>query len=206
MASNKATAKRQNQHNQQNGNSVVKPQWAQAQMRLDPYQMPQRVAFDRASINPRAASVAVTLDSKGAVMKRELECGLPLSLALPTRSFEGVAARAFENSDGSTTVTLELFHRDNELSVPLCVSDEVEETACDWHSWARALNLPMLMIDEAGNANVVKDAGLVAAPTPTARRRRVTSIKYRPNFLRRRKTGIVGEVVKLNAREIIART
>ena len=201
MAANKATAGERDQNN----NNAARPDWASKQMHVDPYQLPQKVAYDRASINPRAAAVDVTLDSKGAVMKRELECGLPLSLALPARAFEGVAARAFENEDGTTTVTLELRHADSELSVPLCVSEAVEDAACDWHSWARALKLPMLMIDEAGNANLVKDAGLTVSQAPSPRRRRVTSMKNRPNFLRRRKTGSVGEFRKLEANEIIAR-
>jgi len=202
MASNKATAGERNDQ----VSPVHKPVWASKNMRVDPYQLPQKVAYDRASANPRAASVDVMLDFKGAVMKRELDCGLPLSLALPARAFEGVAARAFENEDGSTTVTLELRHADSELSVPLCVSNEVEEAACDWHSWARTLNIPMLMIDEAGRANVVKEAGLYAPEAPAPRRRRVTSLKNRPNFLRRRQAGKVGPVVKLAASEIIART
>ena len=179
----------------------AKPAWAGREMRLDPYQLPQRVEYNHEGHN----AVNVTLGSNGAVMKRQLNCGLPLSMSLPSRAFEGVAARAFENEDGSTTVTLELRHSDKDLSVPLCVSDAVEDVACDWHSWARALNLPMLMIDEAGNANVVKVSGLAVDAEPAPRRRRVSSIRHRPNFLRRRKSGTVGPIERLHAREIIAR-
>ncbi|MFD0915982.1 DUF6101 family protein [Pseudahrensia aquimaris] len=183
------------------GASQIKPVWADEAMRLDPYKMPQQVSYGRA-----VDDISVTLDNKGAVMKRSLTCGLPLSIALPARAFVGVAARAYEHEDGTMTMTLELLHKDSDLSVPLCVSDDVEETACDWHSWARALGVPMVMIDAQGAQTIVKDAGILTEHTPQPRRRRISSLKHRPNFLRRRKTGVVGEVRKLEAREIIART
>ena len=182
------------------GESRSKPVWADEVLRLDPYKMPQQVSYGRASDD-----ISVTLDNKGAGMKRSLTCGLPLSIALPARAFMGVAARAFEHPDGSTTMTLELMHEDKDLSVPLCVSKDVEETACDWHSWSRALALPMIMIDAQGEQTVVKDAGLLSEHTPQPRRRRFSSLKHRPNFLRRRKIGVVGLVRKLEACEIIAR-
>lgn len=203
MASIDATAGTRNEEQQ----AVHKPHWAGEKLRLDPFQMPHKVSYERAKLLSRCMTpVDVTLDVKGATVKREMDCGLPLSLSLPAKAFQGIAARAFENNDGTTTVTLELRHADAELSVPLCVSDNMEDTACDWHSWSRALNLPMLMIDQNGEAQVVKSAGLVTETTPRPRRRRVTAMKNRPNFLRRRKAGIVGEVVRLDAREIIART
>ena len=182
------------------GASQNKPGWAHETMRLDPYKMPQQVSYGRAKDD-----ISVTLDNKGAVMKRQLSGGLPLSLALPARAFVGVAARAFEHEDGTMTMTLELLHKDADLSVPLCVSSDVEETACDWHSWARALALPMVMIDENGAQSIVKDAGLLTEQEPQPRRRRFSAIKHRPNFLRRRKAGVVGPVRRLDAREIIAR-
>ncbi|PCH47339.1 MAG: hypothetical protein COC23_02060 [Hyphomicrobiales bacterium] len=198
-----ATAGTRNEEQQ----AAQKPHWAGEKLRLDPFQMPHKVSYERAKLSSRGMTpVNVTLDVNGATMKREMDCGLPLSLSLPAKAFQGVAARAFENNDGTTTVTLELRHMDAELSVPLCVSDNMEDTACDWHSWARALNLPMLMIDQNGEAQVVKNAGLETENTPRPRRRRVTALKYRPNFLRRRKPGIVGPIVVLDAREIIART
>ena len=186
---------------------TYKPEWAGLDVRLDPYRFPQQISYERARLDQRGASdVNITLNHQGAVMKRELECGLPVSLSLPAASFEGIAAHAFENEDGTTTITLEMRHADPELTVPLCVSTELEETACDWHSWSRALGLPMLMIDEAGVAHVVKNVGVETDTSPKPRRRRVTSLKSRPNFLRRRKAGVVGPVRVLEAHEIIART
>ncbi len=178
-----------------------RPNWAQENIRLDPYALPQRV-----SRYYSGGTAEFTLNQGGAVMKCDLPCGLPLSMALPHKAFLGVAARAVNNEDGSSLVTLELLHADPALCVPLCVADTVEDAACDWHSWAKKTGLPMMLLDETGKISVVKDAGSLMMRDPKPRRRRVTWLKNRPNFLRRRKVGMVGPVERITAREIIART
>jgi len=191
-----------------------KPIWANAELRLDPYALPQKMSYNRAKLTlsgaPRGHTanmlVEFTLDAKGAVMKRDLNCGLPISMALPNRAFTGVAARAYENEDGSNTVTLELLHHDAELCVPLCVSDTVEDASADWHSWAKKLGLPMLLVDTSGHATVVKAHAGISSLAAKPRRRRASMMKQRPNFLRRRKLGMIGPVVRIKADEIIART
>ena len=187
-----------------------KPIWAHANLRMDPYALPQKASYDRGgpklSGALRGSRVEFTVTQNGAVMKRDLDCGLPLSMALPNAVFQGVAARAYENDDGSNTVTLELLHRDADLSIPLCVSATVEDAAADWHSWAKNLGLPMLFIDQHGNAEVVRDHAGITSQVPKPRRRRFAMLPNRPNFLRRRKTGSLGPVVRLQAREIIARS
>ncbi len=192
------------------GHRGTKPVWAGLNLRLDPYALPQTISYDRAppqlSGGAHGKQIEFTLNTKGAVMKCDLNCGLPISMSLPNRAFVGVAARAYENQDGTNTVTLELLHNDAELSVPLCVSNAVEDAAADWHSWSKRLGLPMLLVDEQGNATMVKDHAGVASLTPKPRRRRSSLMPNRPNFMRRRKMGIVGPVEHLAAREIIART
>ncbi len=186
-----------------------KPVWANREIRLDPYALPQEITYDRMKRELSGVSndnpVNFKLNTKGAVMKCDLDCGVPLSMSLPKNAFQGVAARAFENEDGTTTVTLELLHRDRALSVPLCVADTVEDAASDWHSWSRTLGLPMLLVDAAGNATTVKDPSGIASLGPRPRRRRQAMIKHRPNFMRRRKVGMIGPVVRVKADEIIAR-
>ncbi len=193
-----------------------KPAWAGTNMRLDPYVLPQKVSYVSMSSNMgrssnnnsvKNAEINVTLDTKGAVMRRELGCGLPLSMALPSRAFKGVAARAYENEDGTNTVTLELLHEDADLSVPLLVSENMDDIAADWQCWSRALHLPMLIVEAHGAVTPVKSSmGFVKTETPAPRRRRHFAVKHRPNFLRRRKAGQISEVVKLTPDEIIART
>ncbi len=184
--------------------AAVKPVWAENPMRLDPFLLPQQVSYPRREASLDEISFIVNIE--GAVMKRQLNCGLPLSMALPAKAFRGVAARAFEGDDGKTTVTLELLHTDEAMSVPLLVSDNMDDVAADWHSWSRTLRIPMLMVDSSGNATTVQNTlGLLKVEEPSPRRRRHNAVKRRPRFLMRRKTGTVGDVVVLTADEIIAR-
>ncbi len=164
--------------------------------RVDPYGGRQRISS--------AEGVEIVLDDKGAVMKRILRCGAPLSMALPNRVFQGIAARSTEQDDGTSSVTLHLHHADSDLCVPLMTSDTVENAAADWHSWARRTGLPMLMVTSDGAVTVVREAGLQSR-APKQRRARITQLARRPRFLRRRKPGIVGPVERLDASEIIAR-
>ena len=174
----------------------AKPEWAEGPMRLDPYTLPQTV---------EAEGRTFTLARDGARLRTALANGAPLSLAIPREAYRGVVARAFENEDGSLTVTLRLDHADPALAVPLAVVDTVEDAAADWHSWARRLNLPMMIEEADGRLVTVKDAGILTAARPAARRKRITMVKRRPNVLRRRTMGRVGPVEVLSAREIIAR-
>ncbi|MEM1318258.1 MAG: DUF6101 family protein [Pseudomonadota bacterium] len=178
---------------------AARPQWADQPLRIDPFALPQTVQ------RSDAERARYTVAAGGTTVKTTVGGNLPLSLALPNRAFQGVAARAFENADGTMTVTLELLHADPALCVPLCVADTLEDAAADWHSWARRLALPMLSVDHTGAVEVVKDAAGLVSRTPKPRRRRVANINHRPIFLRRRKPGMVGPVVRITGKELIAR-
>lgn len=178
-------------------------QWAEKQsgfFRLDPYAIPDRIAFSHKDIH-------YTLDRTGVSVKMTMpQSGLPLSFALPARSFKGVAARCAEHEDGSRTVTLELHHHDPALCIPVLVAGDFDDIAADWHSWSRLMKLPMLIIGSDGMAQPVRnELGTVMVEDPIARRKRITAIKHRPWFLRRRKMAPVGEITRLSAAEIIAR-
>lgn len=170
------------------------------QLRLDPYSIADRVSFER-------AGTSYTIDRMGVSVKKKLaKSGLPLSMALPSKSFKGIAARAHQNDDGSTQVSLELLHHDAELCVPLLIANNLNDISADWHSWSRIMKLPMLIIDDDNVATPVRDElGLVMVENPLERRKRIRTYKHRGWFLRRRKTGDIGEVRKITAREIIAR-
>lgn len=63
--------------------TVLKPDWAVATLRLDPARFPQQVTYGKGN---GATDVAVTLDERGAVLRKVLSSsGLPLSFALPAR-------------------------------------------------------------------------------------------------------------------------
>ena len=166
-------------------------------MRLDPYQAPHRI---------ERGNTKIQLDHGGAVVKKTLSCGLPLSLAVPARAFKGVAARVADQEDGTVSVSLELLHHDPALSITVLEADHMDDIAADWHSWSRLMKLPMLIISEDEIAEPVrKQLGNLIVEAPWARRKRITAVKRRPNFLRRRKAGRIGTVEKITAEELIAR-
>lgn len=168
--------------------------------RLDPYRISERLNFAKGDIN-------YTLDRMGVSVKMKLpKSGLPLAFGIPTKAFKGIAARAIENADGSQVVSLELHHVDPDLCIKVLVADNLDDIAADWHSWSRLMKLPMLIVDADGMSKPVRDElGMVMLENPIARRKRITAYKPRPWFLKRRKMGVVGEITKLTANEIIAR-
>jgi hypothetical protein len=186
-------------------NTQLKPVWASCDMRLDPFRLPQAVSY---SVRDDLGDVTFTVDHRGATMRRVLECsGLPVTVALPSRAFSGVAARAMEHGDGSVTVTLELLHNDPMLSVPLLVAHDLDDVAADWRAWSEAYRLPMLLIESDGVARTLEDSlGLVKKGPPAERRKGRASTQRRPRFLARRRTGELGVRMVIDGQEIIART
>ena len=69
------------------------------------------------------------------------------------------------------------------------------------------MKLPMLVIGADDTAQpVTEQLGAIMVENPVDRRKRITSVKHRPWFLRRRRVvKVVGEVERLTADEIIAR-
>lgn len=174
------------------------PEWAESRLRLDPWSLPHRIARE-------SAGTSWTVDRHGAVMRATLPCGLPVSVALPSRSFRGVAARAMEQADGSMKVTLELHHHDPALCVPLLVADDLDDIAADWHAWSRMMRLPMLIVGADTIARPVREKlGEIMVEAPLARRKRFGTLKHRPWFLRRRKPGVVGPVTRISGEELFA--
>jgi hypothetical protein len=142
------------------------------------------------------------------VMRRALPAsGLPLSIALPSRLFMGVAARAIDHGNGDVTVTLELHHADPGLCIPLLVAHDLYDIAADWRSWAEAYNIPMLMVEADGVARELDEHLLsVGAQPPKPRRRHSYFVDRRPRFLVRRKKGGLGISMRLEGREIFPRS
>ena len=110
-------------------NTVYQPAWATSILRLDPGLFPQHLRYE---IEDTKENVSITLDERGAVMRRTLPAsGLPLTVALPFRVFKGVAARAIDHGNGDVTVTLELHHDDPDLCIPLLVAHDLCDIAAD---------------------------------------------------------------------------
>lgn len=185
-------------------NTLRKPAWAGAQLRLDPGRFPQQVSY--ASRQDRDG-VTFTLDRRGAVLRKVLpQSGLPLSVALPVRAFKGIAARAMDHGDGTLTVTLELHHEDSELCVPLLVAHDLTDIAADWNAWSEVYGLPMLMIESDGSATSLDEQlGPIKTGSTKPRRRHSFFAGRRPRFLVRRSNGKLGVRMVVCGEEIIAR-
>ena len=186
-------------------NIVMKPAWAGDTFRVDPTQFPQQVSY---ATRDSVGDVSITIDHRGAVLRKILPTsGLPLSIALPARAFKGVAARAIDHGDGNVTVTLELHHDDADLCIPLLVSHDLEDIAADWRTWSEAFSIPMLMIEADGIARPLHTTMGEIKTNPVKPRRRHSYFKdRRPRFLVRRAKGSLGIKMRIDGKEIIARS
>ncbi|MBK8458627.1 MAG: hypothetical protein IPL47_17110 [Phyllobacteriaceae bacterium] len=185
-------------------NTALKPVWAGAAMRLDPFRLPQAVTY---AGRDDQGEVDIMVDHRGARLRRTLaKSGLDVSLVLPFRAFAGVAARAIEDDFGNVTATLELHHADPQLCVPLLVAENLDDIAADWRGWAKAAQLPMLLVEADGVARPLDSAiGKVRATTPIERRKGRAAPKRRARFLARRRGGDLGLRLVVSGEEIIAR-
>ncbi|PYE90573.1 DUF6101 family protein [Phyllobacterium leguminum] len=185
-------------------NQGLKPVWAGRELRLDPFHFPQVVTY---ATRDEEGDITFTINERGAVIRRILpESGIPMSIALPARAFQGVTARAVEDEFGEITVTLELMHTDPQLSVPLLVAHDLDDVAADWRAWSAAFNLPMMLVEEDGVARPLDEStGPVGVSTPQPRRQGQEPRRRRPRFLARRKTGTLGVRLVISGAEIIAR-
>src|SRR6478609_154344 len=185
--------------------TVLKPEWAGSTLRLDPSRFPQQITY---ALRETSGDVTITIDERGAVLRKILPgSGLPLSFALPARAFKGVAARAIDHGDGEVTVTLELHHEDPDLCVPLLVAHDLSDIAADWRSWSEAFHIPMLMVEADGVARPLEEhLGDLRTSALKPRRRHSYFANRRPRFLVRRSTGTLGVAMKIEGKEIIARS
>ncbi|UGX84949.1 DUF6101 family protein [Phyllobacterium meliloti] len=181
----------------------AKPVWAGQEFRLDPFHLPQTVTY---ATRDDRGDITFSLHERGAVVKRVLpNSNLPLSLALPACAFQGVTARAAEDELGDITVTLELMHSDPHLSVPLLVAHDLNDIAADWRAWSSLFKLPMMLVEEDGEARQLEQSiGPVAVAEPKERRQGREPRRRRPRFLARRKMGDLGLRLVVGGEEIIS--
>ena len=175
-------------------------------LRLDPFSLPVRFAAKDAAADERVRHVE--LHRERVVMRRSL-AGMRMALNMPVSAFIGVAIRLTTGEDGvppNATVILE--HRDPSLTLPLFVSEEIDDAFTEWRSWANVLGLPLLVEDEGKLREPFARRGGVLISRVRARRRRRNAIKgRRPTMPLRRSSGkLTPETpVHRGEREIIAR-
>ncbi|AQX27687.1 MULTISPECIES: DUF6101 family protein [unclassified Bartonella] len=126
------------------------------EFRLDPCHLPQVTAYFTSKTGNQ---IVCSLNERGVFFK--FSDSSSLSRFILAHHFRGIAARIVDILSGKKAITLELFHIDEEICVPLLVSRKLNNVFLDWRLWARIYNLPMLMIDEYNNIIKVQDRSVL---------------------------------------------
>jgi Family of unknown function (DUF6101) len=175
--------------------------------RLDPFSLPLRFEARDAAADGSVRFIELTRER--VVLRRSVR-GMLMAVNLPIASYLGVALR-IEPPVGTaaSTVALVLEHRDSALSLPLYRADDSSEVVAEWQSWARMLQLPLLVAEPDGRLREpFARIGALRVTAPTPRRRKRSAVKARrPSIFLRRKPGrrLGGAAVHYGEREIIAR-
>lgn len=187
-------------------NGGAKPAGSSRALRLDPFMLPVRFAAEDAEADERMREVEI---HSSRVLLRRAVRGMRMVLNLPVQAYRGIALRMLEPArpDGAG-IAIMLEHSDPALSVPLSVAADGQELVADWQSWARVLEMPLLVVDADGSLREpIPRLGKVALGAPVARRRRCTAMRHRrPMILFRRRPGRMPPTPCVHReREIIAR-
>lgn len=170
-------------------------------LRLDPFALPVRFAVPPAG-KPPGAAISATIDLDTVIVTRPGG-----QQTLPMRSYRGVAVRmAASTETGALRVVLELNHRDPALTLTIAEADDPADIVADWLAWARAVKLPMLMIDLNGVISRPSAMmGSVKILPIKPRRMHSYFASRRPRFLAKRKPGWRGGNEIVTGDELIAR-
>lgn len=179
------------------------PAWVGRDLRLDPHALPARWSVPTEAGAQAVHDAAVYLDRCGVIVKRRLS-GLPLTLSLPLAAYRGVAIRLTPEDGGGLVASVELYHDDPALTLPLAVTRDVEAAAADWRQWSEELHRPMLLVEPDGAITTLTPPASVPIGRPQPRRRTGLLTRRRPRFLVRRRPGHGGPMPVLTGwREII---
>ena len=176
--------------------------------RLDPFSLPLRFWVGDATADERVRAVELTRER---VLLRRSVAGMLIALNLPVKSYLGVALRIEPpSSTGEGAVALVLEHRDQALSLPLYRAADSSDVVAEWQSWARVLQLPLLIAEADGRLRepFARIGALKIGAAAARRRARATLKRRRPSIFLRRKPGrsLSGTLVHRGEREIIARS
>jgi hypothetical protein len=163
----------------------INPAGSSRALRLDPLSLP--ISFRAHDARADGFVRQVELHRERVVLHRAVR-GMRMSVKLRVSDFLGIGLRSVR--DGEMLV---LVHRDPSLSIPLCITTDMDELAAAWQLWSDVFALPML-----------EDS----SREPAQRRRRRNVIRTRrPKFLLRRRVGDLLDTAKNynGEREIIAR-
>jgi hypothetical protein len=125
--------------------------------------------------------------------------GIAMHVRVPLTSYRGVRLSLASEREGEALHTIELLHRDPDLSVPLFQAADPRVIAAEWCAWAKSLSLPRLFEDFSESAAPERVIAL-------SRRRGSAVAPRRTRFARRRKIGALSRLATTyhDEREIIA--
>ena len=109
--------------------------------------------------------------------------GIAMRIRVPLASYRGVRLSLGVQGEGESLHTIELLHRDPDLSIPLFQAADPQVIEAEWCAWANSLSLPRLLEDFPADSRPADPA--FAAP----RRRGSAVANRRTRFSRRRRTG-----------------
>src|SRR4051794_29040052 len=78
---------------------------------------------------------------------RSSVAGIAMRVRVPLASYRGVRLWLAAEAEGGSLHTIELLHRDPDLSVPLFQTTDTGVLAAERDSWAKSLSLPLLFED-----------------------------------------------------------
>ncbi len=178
---------------------------------LDPKTLPVRYSLPVESSTDRAhaARDLVEIRPESVAVKHEVS-GVPaVCRNLALEDFSGVAIRieALDAGFDSFAVSVNLHHPDPKLCFPLHVSSEMGDVGARWQSWARALNLPLLLPNLDGSwREPIERCGKLSVNSPHQRPVRLGLAARRSAISSIREIGDPSLVRAVTGREIIART
>ena len=178
---------------------------------LDPRTLPVRYSLPVESSSDRARSARDLVEIRpGSVAVKHEVSGVPAVFRdLALEDFSGVAIRIEALDDGfdSFAVSVNLHHPDPKLCFPLHVSREMSDVGARWQSWARALNLPLLLPNLDGSwREPIEKCGKLSVNAPHARPARLGLAERRSAISSVREAGDLTLVRAVSGKEIIART
>jgi hypothetical protein len=124
----------------------------------------------------------VAFADRSVVIARRIS-GIAMRVQVPLASYQGVRLSLASQGEGKSLHTIELLHRDADLSIPLFQAADPQMIAAEWCAWANSLSLPRLFKDFP--ADYIPGQ----IPMPAPRRRGSAVGKRRTRFSRRRKMG-----------------
>ena len=185
--------------------------WPIRPLDLDPSRLPVRYCLpvDSGSVHPRKARDLVEIKPGSIAVKHEVS-GVPaVCRDFALEDFSGVAIRieALDEEFDSFAVSVNLHHSDPKLCFPLHMSREMKDVAVRWQSWARALQLPLLLPNPDGSwRESIERLGKLSVNSPHQRPTRLGMALRRSVISSVRELGDDRLVRSVAGREIIART